>query len=216
MSAWQKLRAAFDARNRRERIVLALLAAVVVTLLWAELAWDGQRQAARRLQQERATLETRLTAADTRIAQLEKAARTDPNADLERQRRQLEAHMAELDRRLKSQMGDLIDPANMARVLEAILTRHTDLRLRRLENLPTRPLLAGEDGKAPEAGVYRHGLEMEFSGSYLSLLAYLKELDALPWNFYWDALELEVEDYPRAVITIRVHTLSLDEGWIGV
>jgi len=145
MSAWQKLRAAFDARNRRERIVLALLAAVVVTLLWAELAWDGQRQAARRLQQERATLETRLTA----------------NADLERQRRQLEAHMAELDRRLKSQMGDLIDPANMARVLEAILTRHTDLRLRRLENLPTRPLLAGEDGKAPEAGVYRHGLALE-------------------------------------------------------
>ena len=124
--------------------------------------------------------------------------------------------MAELDRRLKSQMGDLIDPANMARVLEAILTRHTDLRLRRLENLPTRPLLAGEDGNAPEAGVYRHGLEMEFSGSYLSLLAYLKELDALPWNFYWDALELQVDEYPRAVITIRVHTLSLDEGWIGV
>ncbi len=216
MNAWQKLRAAFDARNRRERVVLALLAALIVSVLWFELAFDDQRQSARRLQQERTNLQTRLATAGTRLAQLEKAANEDPNADLERQRHQLEAHMAELDRRLKSQMGDLIDPARMARVLEAILTRHTDLRLRRLENLPTRPLLADEKGKTPAAGVYRHGLEMEFSGSYLSLLAYLKELDGLPWNFYWDALELKVDEYPRAVITIRVHTLSLDEGWIGV
>ena len=221
MNAWQKLNAAFAARTLRERAVLALLAAVVLALLWAELLWDGQQARAARLATERDALQTQIAALASQARAVETAARTDPDAALKRQRQQLEAHMAELDRRLKAQMGDLIDPARMARVLEAILTRHTDLRLRRLENLPTRPLLAnetadGQAGEAASAGVYRHGLEMEFSGSYLSLLAYLKELDALPWNFYWDALELKVERYPRAVIVIRVHTLSLDEGWIGV
>jgi len=221
VTAWQKLNESWAARTLRERAVLLLLAAVLVGLLWDGMLWSAQRARANRLAAELESGQTRIAALETRIRTLEREARTDPDAALKRQRQQLEAHMAELDRRLKAQMGELIDPAGMARVLEAILTRHTDLRLRRLENLPTRPLLVDEkgDGKADEApggGVYRHGLEMEFSGSYLSLLAYLRELDALPWNFYWDALELKVEDYPRAVIVIRVHTLSLDEGWIGV
>ncbi len=216
MNAWHRIAEAFDGRTPRERVVLALLAVVLVVVAWAELAWDGQRGVARALGQERLALETRLAAARTQAERLSEAARADPDDGLRRRQRQLEAHMAELDRRLGEQMGDLIDPAHMARVLEAILTRHTDLRLRRLQNLPTEPLLAGEEGTAPAAGVYRHGLELEFSGSYLALLDYLRELDALPWNFYWDALELKVEDYPEAVIVIRVHTLSLDEGWIGV
>ena len=222
MTAWQKLNEAWAARTLRERAVLLLLAAVLVGLLWDGMLWSAQRARAARLAAELESGQTRIAALETQIRTLETEARTDPDAALKRQRQQLEAQMAELDRRLKEQMGDLIDPASMARVLEAILTRHTDLRLRRLENLPTRPLLVDAEpdrqagNEAPRAGVYRHGLEMEFSGSYLSLLAYLRELDALPWNFYWDALELKVERYPRAIIVIRVHTLSLDEGWIGV
>ena len=64
--------------------------------------------------------------------------------------------------------------------------------------------------------MYRHGLQLELEGSYLATLAYLKALQALPWEFYWDEVRLQVDKYPTAKITIVVHTLSLTEGWIGV
>ena len=115
----------------------------------------------------------------------------------------------------------LIKPAQMAKVLEAVLTRQTDLKLYRVANLPTEDLLTtknaqGKSAKSTKAGVYKHGLQIEFRGSYLSTLAYLKALNDLPWDFYWDELALNVQEYPESHITITVHTLSLEEGWIGV
>ena len=65
-------------------------------------------------------------------------------------------------------------------------------------------------------GVYQHGIEMTFTGSYLDTLGYLKILQNLPWSFYWDDVLFDVDHYPKSTVIIRVHTLSLEEGWLGV
>ena len=89
-------------------------------------------------------------------------------------------------------------------------------RVQSLDAVPLSPLKAKQGEEAEQLGIYRHGLQIEFKGSYLSTLEYLKALDALPWNFYWDVLELNVDKYPVSTIVITVHTLSFHEGWIGV
>jgi MSHA biogenesis protein MshJ len=64
--------------------------------------------------------------------------------------------------------------------------------------------------------VYKHGLEIVFQGDYNSTLSYLRKLEQLPWKFYWEEVVYEVLDYPKAQILVRIHTLSLDKGWISV
>ena len=116
-------------------------------------------------------------------------------------------------------MRGLIEPKQMAKVLEVVLAQNTNLQLQRVQSLgakPLSPLKAKEGEEAQSLGIYKHGLQIEFKGSYLSTLKYLKALDELPWNFYWDILELNVEKYPVSKIVITVHTLSFNEGWIGV
>ena len=63
---------------------------------------------------------------------------------------------------------------------------------------------------------YGLDLELELEGPYLAVLAYLEDLEALPWRLYWQVLEIDVDDYPRNRIRIEVATLSLHEEWIGV
>lgn len=70
--------------------------------------------------------------------------------------------------------------------------------------------------KAPKPTLFRHGLEMQMRGSFAAILSYLHATENLPWRLYWDALEYKVEAYPNAKIVLRVYTLSVDEGWIGV
>lgn len=65
-------------------------------------------------------------------------------------------------------------------------------------------------------GLYRHGLRVEFGGGYLQTFAYLRALESLHSRFLWEALEFDVEQYPRARVSITVYSLSLDDAWIGI
>jgi MSHA biogenesis protein MshJ len=222
-----QLLARYDALSLRERVIVATLLVLVLVIGWQEIFYSSQSREQKRLRAELGSIQSRTAAQQQQIAVLEAEARRDPNAQIRRRLAELEQQRNRLNAQLQEKMQGLIEPKQMARVLEAVLTRQTDLKLIRVRNLPTRPLLKAEQGKGkkaagkgpgrkPDVGVYRHGLQIEFEGSYLSTLEYLKALDALPYEFYWDELNLTVDKYPVSRIVITVHTLSLREGWIGV
>jgi MSHA biogenesis protein MshJ len=41
-------------------------------------------------------------------------------------------------------------------------------------------------------------------------------LEGLPWRIFWDSVSYEVLDYPKSIVRLKLHTLSLSEDWIGV
>lgn len=220
----------FDALTLRERGLVAVAVIAVLITLWQTLLigpLDAAREATsaaidkQRQENQALDLETQ--------ALLERQ-RLDPEQADRARRARLTAEIASVDRQLRDKLHGLIPPDQMAKVLEQVLTRKTDLRLYRVQSLPARPLLAltdkaGHGGKQGDptavaarqaVGVYRHGLVMEFRGSYLSTLDYLLELKKLPWQFYWDSVDLDVQKYPVSRVVITVHTLSLAKDWIGV
>jgi len=97
--------------------------------------------------------------------------------------------------------------------MEGVLKEQSRLRLIRIRNLRPEALSASADSRT--ATFYKHGLQIEFEGSYQACLDYLQEIENLPWRFYWQVLELEVLEYPRNRVRLEVSTLSLDEEWIG-
>ena len=79
----------------------------------------------------------------------------------------------------------------------------------------------GESSKSPASDdelpeIYRHGLEIEFVGDFSGTVGYLRAIEALPWRLYWDSVSYTVQEHPRALVKIKLYTLSLDKGWIGV
>ena len=129
----------------------------------------------------------------------------------------VQQRLDEMNERLGNYAAELIDPAEMSRVLQGVLKEQSKLRLIRVRNLSPEPLSASASASAQALTTtfYKHGLEIEFEGSYLACLEYLQEIEALPWSFYWQFLEIEVLEYPRNRIRLEVSTLSPDEEWIG-
>ena len=66
------------------------------------------------------------------------------------------------------------------------------------------------------SAVYQHGVELTVSGSYLDMVRYLSELEALPWHMFWGRVDLNVEQYPKVNLTLRLYTLSLDPAWLAL
>ena len=229
-----ELLARIDARSVRERL---LVAAVTLAILFlgvdllliepATRALESERAALAQLEQERLALEPQL-------AQLEAALAVDPDAENRRLQQQLQAELQGVDAELEQRFGQLIGPEAMSRVLQDLLQKNARLTLLRIESEPATPV-AGQgaeeakaaSGDARDAGgeaeletrvplLYRHAVQIEFEGDYLSALAYLKAVEGLPWRFYWDRIEILTVKYPTATIRARLFTLSVHEGWIGV
>ena len=212
----------YDALTQRERSIIAFLVAVTLCLLTFVLFIEPVMQETDRARKQIVDLKVQIDSAQKQYAALEKVLAQDPNTENYQKLTRLKEQQKTIDNKLKEKMQGLIEPAQMAQVLEAVLSKTSRLRLERLQNLPTRPLIDqavqgnGAGQAIQDIGVYQHGLQIELSGSYMSMLDYLKTLKSLPWDFYWDSLELQVEKYPRSKIVIEVHTLSFNEGWIGV
>lgn len=209
----------FDALNERERVSVMLLSVVAIVIIFLELIITPLNQKYDTAEKKIINLTTQTQQLDSQILILKSQKNRDPDFQEKQKIRLLDEQITALNDQLKEKMQGLIEPQQMAKVLEVVLAQNTDLRLQRVQSLGAEPLspIKAKEGEEPQSlGIYRHGLQIEFKGSYLSTLKYLKALDELPWNFYWDVLELDVEKYPISNIVITVHTLSFHEGWIGV
>ncbi|MBI1423966.1 MAG: hypothetical protein GC149_10910 [Gammaproteobacteria bacterium] len=223
---WKQFHQQYEALSLRERILVSASILIAIVVLWYILLFSPMYASHSDTQTQFAKLQTSIKTLQQQQQTLQQRQQQDPLRELKERIAQLNKHITDTDERLKDKLHGLIPPQQMAKVLESVLQQHHELTLIKLQSLPATPLItraAASDkteAKTPVQGksseVYRHGLQLEFEGSYLATLAYLKALQTLPWEFYWDEVRLDVEKYPRAKVTITVHTLSLTEGWIGV
>ena len=152
------------------------------------------------------------------IETLAKQGQKDPDRGLSAEIAVLKKEIPELDARLAGATTGLIGPEEMTQVLRQLLQRASKLEISGLRTIPATPVIvdAQENGVVTGAKIYKHGLELELAGGYLDVLRFLQSMESLQWRFFWDQIELQVEQYPRARVRLVVYTLSLEEGWIGV
>ncbi len=60
--------------------------------------------------------------------------------------------------------------------------------------------------------LFRHGVNLKFSGTYQEVLRYISKLEQGKWRFYWASLGYKVQLYPKAEIDLQVYTLSSERG----
>lgn len=218
MERVQEVAARIDALTLRERaFVLAAILAVVGGLWEASLAGPLQGR------EQRASL--KVENLSQRLGQLNESMSatadglTDGAPNRMERLQVLRRHLQETEESVRIFTSDLIDPTQMRIVLEELLQAQRGLRLISLSNLDVRPLVeADEDSERSDDSpqLYRHGLVLVLEGAFLDCLAYLRSVEALPWQLYWSRLELEADDFPGNRILVELHTLSLEEEWIGV
>jgi len=206
------LRASIDAMSLRERVLVLATVVLLLGSVWYLVFIQPLSQQGARNNAEIASVQARIAMANR---SLEDQVLQISGSGTEYQERfaQVQQRIDEINKKLADYAAELIDPAEMARVIEGVLREQSKLRLIRIRNSAPESLFASDDDRS--ATFYKHGLEIEFEGSYFACLEYLEEIEALPWLFYWQILEFEVLEYPKNRIRLELSTLSLDQEWIG-
>lgn len=212
LSAWAR---SFDRLSQRERLLV--LGAVVALLIGAwQLLLTGHVEARRRqLLQDLTTLETAMGLAAKTAAATTAA---DPANSAAGRIAELQARLQSVDGQLLARSAGMVPPQRMAEVIRTVLSLQHGLVLVSLRNLPPTRLPPDAPGATPADGPrpYVHTVELVVEGQYLDLLAYLEALEALPWRFYWQHLELTTTRYPTSRVRLELGTISLDSEWIDL
>jgi len=206
-----------DALTLRERLFVFLAVLAVVGGAWEAFL-------ASPLQAREQIAARKVEAARGRIATLNESIALTAQGMSEGMPSQLESlkalreRVADGEESMRIFTTDLVAPDQMRFLLEDLIRRQRALGLLSVSNLESRPVIEEEEGAADSGGakLYRHGLVLVLEGSYLDCLEYLQAVERLPWQLYWARLELETDNHPRNRIVIELHTLSLEEEWIGV
>jgi len=229
---WKQYVDRVDAASLRERVMIFAAAVVVLVALLNALLIEPELARQRRLSREVAQRQTEIKALQIQLETLARARAADPDQADRRRLDEARRRSAEIEAKLALEQRKFAPPEQIGAILEQMLSRNRKLALVDMRTLPVAALGGGAEKpaaerpapdkpsaapKRPPSGlIYRHGVEITVTGTYLDLLAYLKDLEALPSQMYWGRLDLSVEKPPQVVLKLSVYTLSLDPTWLRV
>lgn len=214
MKSWRQLEQSYANLSRRERVIL-LVGGVMVLLLIGYSQIDASLTKQRLLEHRISATRNDVSITQAQIQTIVRQLGEDPDERARAQIVRLTEEVRELDAQMQGVNRGLVPPQQMAAILKKMLARSSRVKLVRLKTLPVDYLIQrGEGDKG--ANVYKHGIEMTLEGGYLDLLAYLDDLEELPWQMFWAKADMNAQNYPAVRITVTVYTLSLDKNWLVV
>lgn len=213
---WRKVADAYEQRPPAEKAIIAVLVVGMVGWLWLITVFDPARADITDVERRIATSEARISSLQARSDQARADAEDDPEQAVREQIGRLIEQQRQVDRDIEELAGRLVPPNEMTRLLTTILEEQSGLDLQRVENTGPDELRSMDaDDEGDTGQVYRHGLVLEFQGSYLNTLQYLLYLESLSESFFWDSLQFRIDEWPTARVTLELHTLSSEEGFVG-
>jgi MSHA biogenesis protein MshJ len=227
---WKQYIDRIDAATARERVMIFAAAVVVIVALLNALLIEPELAKQRRLARDIAQRQTEIKELQAQLEAMASARRADPDQAERRRLEDMKKRLTETEAKVIEEQRKFAPPEQIGAMLEEMLSRNRKLSLVDMRTLPVATLGTGsakpgaekpaaEKPAAAKPGqgvIYRHGVEITVTGSYLDLLAYLKDLEKLPNQVYWGKLDLSVATYPNVTLKLSVHTLSLDPAWLRV
>lgn len=212
----REISARIGAISLRERVFVFVAAAVVVLALVQTLLVDGGSMRKQNAQARLQSATEALAQIGQQRQQLAGQAGRDPDRAVRAALATQETRLAELNAELEKIERTLIPPERMNQVLKNVVKGEGGIRVVGLKTLSPQAVTLPDAAEGAPPGFYRHGFEITVSGSYADLVAYLERLEALPWNLSWVEATLDASGRPDLKLTLKVHTLSLEEAWLRV
>lgn len=218
-----KIAERINALGLRERIFIFLAAALTIIIVLHVSLLNPVLIRQKQASQEVMETQRKISALNMQIQALSTTDHADPNAPLRARLSQLQTETENINQDLRGLQNGLITPQQIPMLLKEILRGNHSLHLMSLKTLPSQSLSKAPDITAtenntsspvPDIGAYKHGFEITLEGTYLDILSYLSRIETSPWRVFWGDITLSADDYPKATLTLKLYTLSLNQAWL--
>lgn len=218
---WHTLRALIDSRSLRERALLFFTAIAMAYVICHFALFNPLRAYQDTLQKRLSADQADLAALHKQTEEILAKTREDPDMPNRQRLAELTRQLGEADAPVAELMKSLVSPREMAALVKDVLSTHRQLNVVSLVNLPPEPVAAktaaqGAEPVSATPAIYKHGLRIEFKGTFRDIVEFFRALEGLSWKVLWAEADIKTEHYPESTATVTVYTLSTDEAWISL
>ena len=206
----------FNALTLRERLLSVVTIVVSISVVWWFFYVEPLQLKTHILAEENNRIKKENILSRNTINDIRNKIAGGLNKDKARKLAQLEKALESVEERLRLKTIELIDPEQMFQLMTNLVYRESGLKLLSLKRLKVKPAIEPSGDQRDVAGIYRHVLEVKFSGKFLDILKYMQTLENLDWKLIWDEIEIATNEYPEISVKIVISTLSTRKEWVGV
>lgn len=205
-----QLKGKFEAFSSREKWLTAMSGLIVVAGLGGMFILEPLHQTQIYTEDQLKQTQNSVQEFNLLNQNMQKKLSVSPNLELEQKLAKLNIEIRDLALQMKNKVDGLVSAPKMPELMESVLKQSKGLTLLSMQSLPAKELAATED-----ASYYLHEVQLKLKGKFFDIQKYLEMLEALPAKYYWRSVNYEVVQYPWAVFTINVYTLSESSVFIG-
>jgi len=206
----------FNALTLRERVLFVFTILVSISVVWWYFYVEPMQLKTKSLVKENNRISDEIVVTRRTINDIRSRIAQGVDQDKTRKLAQLELALEAVDERLRLKTIELIDPEQMFQLMARLVYKESKLKLLSLKRREVKQAITPSENQADEAGIYRHVLEVKFSGKFLDILKYMQSLENLDWKLIWDEIEIVTDEYPRITVKVVISTLSTRKEWVGV
>ena len=210
-----EIRDKVDALSSRERVIIAVTIIAVIFGIYNQFVLDPFLKHRKELQQQLSAIGPEMEVMQQSMESLIKRQANDPNVSLRKAIERKSQEIDGLERIIKSETKRLIDPQKMPKILGYLLSRQSALKINSVKSASGEPIYFDAERKKP-SGLFKHDLTMSLEGTYYQVQSYLKNIEEMAEQVYWDDMTFVSKKYPIGVLNLNVHTLSTSKELIGV
>lgn len=223
-----------ESRAQAEKIIFMVVLIAALALVYLSVVFDPKRADINTSRNAINGVNRQILAQQNSYADKFEASQEDPDKFANDRLAVIARSQTQLQEEINNLAGDFVTPNEMTNILTSVLERQEGLELVSFGNQSATPLREGISNVAEllaatgavnlddvvttgvSGQVYQHGLVIEFEGDFFNTLKYLRFLEDITGSFFWDSISFRQLDWPNAHITLEIHTLSTNQGFIGV
>lgn len=206
----------FNVLTTRERFLFCLTLLVTISIAWWYLYAQPAQLQIKTLRQDNEKISNQVSVVREAVKGLRVKIAGGVNQDKQAKLAQMKLALEQVEEDLRLKTIELIDPEKMFQLMTQLVYKESRLKLLSLKRREVKQAIAQSDEQSEESGIYRHVLEVKFSGRYPDILKYMQTLESLDWKLIWDEVEIVSGEYPEITVKVVISTLSTRKEWVGV
>lgn len=201
-----------NSRSLRERVLLLTSIVLLIFILWRNLIFNYLSESTDQIIMNKERVTSQITLMKGQIENLSEAIKNDSIITLERKLKDAISNNSDIKEKINKYVLGSVQSGEMIAVLKSLLSEEENLQIQKIESLDDQPIFSEKS----DILIYNKGIRMELEGDYASTVSFLEKLEKTETKVLWDSLTYQVTQYPRAKITVIVHTMGTEKGWLHV